>query len=218
VARRYNEEGADELTFLDIGASHEGRDTIVDVVKKVAEEVFIPLTVGGGIRKLEDIYALLNVGCDKVSINSAAIKRPDFIEEGAKRFGSQCIVVAIDAKRVAEGEWHIFTHGGRNDTGIDALEWAKEAYERGAGELLVTSMDADGTKAGFDNELNRKIGELVNIPVIASGGAGTMEHMKEAFTKGNADAALAASIFHFREIDIMDLKRYLKSENIPVRL
>jgi len=218
VARRYNEEGADELTFLDIGASHEERDTIVDVVKKVAEEVFIPLTVGGGIRKLEDIYALLNVGCDKVSINSAAIKRPAFIEEGAKRFGSQCIVVAIDAKCVAEGEWHIFTHGGRKDTGIDALKWAKEAYERGAGELLVTSMDADGTKAGFDNELNRKIGELVNIPVIASGGAGTMEHMKEAFTIGNADAALAASIFHFREIDIMDLKRYLKAENIPVRL
>jgi len=218
VARRYNEEGADEITFLDIGASHEGRDTIVDVVKKVAEEVFIPLTVGGGIRKLDDIYALLNVGCDKVSINSAAIKRPAFIEEGAKRFGSQCIVVAIDAKRVGEGEWHIFTHGGRNDTGIDALKWAKEAYERGAGELLVTSMDADGTKAGFDNELNRKIGELVNIPVIASGGAGTMEHMKEAFTIGHADAALAASIFHFREIDIMDLKRYLRAENIPVRL
>jgi cyclase len=218
VAKRYNEEGADEITFLDIGASHEGRDTIVDVVKKVAEEVFIPLTVGGGIRKLDDIYALLNVGCDKVSINSAAIKRPTFIEEGAKRFGSQCIVVAIDAKRVADGGWHIFTHGGRNDTGIDALQWAKEAYDRGAGELLVTSMDADGTKAGFDNELNRKIGELVNIPVIASGGAGTMEHMKEAFTVGNADAALAASIFHFREIDIMDLKRYLKSENIPVRV
>jgi cyclase len=218
VAKRYNEEGADEITFLDIGASHEGRDTIVDVVKKVAEEVFIPLTVGGGIRKLDDIYALLNVGCDKVSINSAAIKRPAFIEEGAKRFGSQCIVVAIDAKRVADGKWHIFTHGGRNDTGIDALQWAKEAYDRGAGELLVTSMDADGTKAGFDNELNRKIGELVNIPVIASGGAGTMEHMKEAFTVGNADAALAASIFHFREIDIMDLKRYLKSENIPVRM
>ena len=218
VARRYNEEGADELTFLDIGASHEGRDTIVDVVKKVAQEVFIPLTVGGGIRKLEDIYALLNVGCDKVSINSAAINRPEFIEEGAKRFGSQCIVVAIDAKRVGEETWHIFTHGGRNDTGIDAVAWAKEVYERGAGELLVTSMDADGTKAGFDNELNRKIGEVVNIPVIASGGAGTMAHMKEAFTLGNADAALAASIFHFREIDIMDLKRYLKSENIPVRL
>jgi len=218
VAKRYNQEGADELTFLDIGASHEGRDTIVDVVREVAREVFIPLTVGGGIRKLEDIYALLNVGCDKVSINSAAIKRPDFIDEGAKRFGSQCIVVAIDAKRVAKGKWHIFTHGGRNDTGIDAIAWAKEAYNRGAGELLVTSMDADGTKAGFDNELNRRIGEVTNIPIIASGGAGTMEHIRDAFTLGNADAALAASIFHFREIDIMDLKRYLKKQNIPVRL
>jgi len=217
VAYRYNEEGADEITFLDIGATHEGRDTIVDVVKQVAKEVFIPLTVGGGIRELSDIYNLLNVGCDKVSINSAAIKRPAFIEEGAKRFGSQCIVVAIDAKRVAEDKWHIFTHGGRNDTGIDALLWAKEAYSRGAGELLVTSMDADGTKAGFDNELNKKIGELVNIPVIASGGAGTMKHMEEAFTLGHADAALAASIFHFKEIDIMELKRYLKSKNIPVR-
>jgi cyclase len=218
VAKRYNVEGADEITFLDIGATHEGRDTIVDVVKKVAKEVFIPLTVGGGIRKLDDIYALLNVGCDKVSINSAAIKRPEFIEEGAKRFGSQCIVVAIDAKRVDEGKWHIFTHGGRNDTGIDALEWAKEAYNRGAGELLVTSMDADGTKAGFDNELNSKIGELVNIPVIASGGAGTMEHIKDAFTIGQADAALAASIFHFKEIDIMELKHYLRDNNIPVRI
>jgi len=217
VAYRYNEEGADEITFLDIGATHEGRDTIVDVVKQVAKEVFIPLTVGGGIRELPDIYNLLNVGCDKVSINSAAIKRPDFIEEGAKRFGSQCIVVAIDAKRVANNRWNIFTHGGRNDTGLDALEWAKEAYNRGAGELLVTSMDADGTKAGFDNELNRKIGELVNIPIIASGGAGTMQHMKEAFTLGNADAALAASIFHFKEIDIMELKNYLKNKNIPVR-
>jgi len=218
VARRYNEEGADEITFLDIGASHEGRDTIVDVVKKVAKEVFIPLTVGGGIRELPDIYNLLNVGCDKVSINSAAIKRPAFIEEGAKRFGSQCIVVAIDAKKVDNGKWHIFTHGGRNDTGIDALEWAKESYERGAGELLVTSMDADGTKAGFDNELNKKIGELVNIPVIASGGAGTMKHMEEAFTLGHVDAALAASIFHFREIDIMELKVYLRDKNIPVRM
>jgi len=218
VAKRYNQEGADELTFLDIGASHEGRDTIVDVVREVAREVFIPLTVGGGIRKLEDIYALLNVGGDKVSINSAAIKRPEFIDEGAKRFGSQCIVVAIDAKRVAKGKWHIFIHGGRNDTGIDAIEWAKEAYNRGAGELLVTSMDADGTKAGFDNELNRRIGEVTNIPIIASGGAGTMEHIRDAFTLGNADAALAASIFHFREIDIMDLKRYLKKQNIPVRL
>ena len=218
VAYRYNEEGTDEITFLDIGATHEGRDTIVDVVKQVAKEVFIPLTVGGGIRELSDIYNLLNVGCDKVSINSAAIKRPEFIEEGAKRFGSQCIVVAIDAKQISANKWNIFTHGGRHDTGIDALEWSKEAYDRGAGELLVTSMDADGTKAGFDNVLNKKIGELVNIPVIASGGAGTMKHMEEAFTLGNADAALAASIFHFREIDIMDLKHYLKSQNIPVRV
>jgi cyclase len=218
VARRYNKEGADEITFLDIGASHEGRDTIVDVVREVAREVFIPLTVGGGIRELDDIYNLLDAGCDKVSINSAAIRRPEFVTEGAKRFGSQCIVVAIDAKRVDEDRWHIFTHGGRNDTGIDAIEWAREAYERGAGELLVTSMDADGTKAGFDNELNRRIGEVAPIPIIASGGAGTMQHIEEAFTIGNADAALAASIFHFREIDIMDLKRYLHEHNIPVRL
>lgn len=218
VARRYNDEGADEITFLDIGASHEGRDTIVDVVKRVAQEVFIPLTVGGGIRQLQDIYNLLDVGCDKVSINSAAIKRPMFIEEGAKRFGSQCIVVAIDAKRVGESTWHVFTHGGRNDTGIDTFEWAKEACERGAGELLVTSMDADGTKAGFDNELNRKISDHVNIPVIASGGAGTMRHIEEAFTLGHADAALAASVFHFKEIDIMELKHYLREKQIPVRV
>ncbi|MCF6243929.1 MAG: imidazole glycerol phosphate synthase subunit HisF [Sulfurovum sp.] len=218
VAYRYNEEGADEITFLDIGATHEGRDTIVDVVKQVAKEVFIPLTVGGGIRELSDIYNLLNVGCDKVSINSAAINRPTFIEEGAKRFGSQCIVVAIDAKKVSNNQWHIFTHGGRKDTGIDALAWAKEAFDRGAGELLVTSMDADGTKAGFDNTLNKKISELVNIPVIASGGAGTMKHIEEAFTLGDADAALAASIFHFKEIDILELKEYLRKKNIAVRI
>ncbi len=218
VAKRYNQEGADEITFLDIGASHEGRDTIVDVVKKVAKEVFIPLTVGGGIRELEDIYNLLDAGCDKVSINSAAIKNPQFITEGAKRFGSQCIVVAIDAKQTADGRWNIFTHGGRNDTGIDAIKWAKEAYDRGAGELLVTSMDADGTKAGFDNELNRAISEVAPIPLIASGGAGTMKHIEEAFTLGNADAALAASIFHFKEIDIMELKHYLKEKKIPVRI
>ena len=217
VAKRYNIEGADEITFLDIGATHENRDTIVDVVREVAKEVFIPLTVGGGIRELSDIYNLLNVGCDKVSINSAAIKRPSFIDEGAKRFGSQCIVVAIDAKRVTDDKWHIFTHGGRNDTGLDAIEWAKEAYDRGAGELLITSMDADGTKAGFDNDLNRRINEVVNIPIIASGGAGTMKHIEEAFTLGSADAALAASIFHFKEIDIMDLKDYLHKHNIPVR-
>ena len=217
VAKRYNQEGADEITFLDITATHEKRKTIVDIVKEVAREVFIPLTVGGGIRELDDIYALLEVGCDKVSINSAAIKRPAFIEEGAKRFGSQCIVVAIDAKRVGDS-WHIFTHGGRKDTKIDAIDWAKEAYNRGAGELLVTSMDADGTKDGYDNELNAKIAEVAKIPIIASGGAGNMEHIKDAFTKGKADAALAASIFHFKEIDILDLKKYLKSQNIPVRL
>ena len=217
IAKRYNEEGADEITFLDITATHQERKTIVDIVKEVAKEVFIPLTVGGGIRELDDIYNLLAVGCDKVSINSAAIKRPDFINESAKRFGSQCIVVAIDAKRVGDS-WHIFTHGGRRDTGIDAIEWTKEAYNRGAGELLVTSMDADGTKAGFDNELNAKIAEVAKIPIIASGGAGKMEHIKDAFVKGNADAALAASIFHFREIEIIDLKHYLKEQGIAVRL
>jgi cyclase len=217
VAKRYNDEGADEITFLDITASHEERDTIVHIVEEVAKEVFIPLTVGGGIRKLEDIYKLLNVGCDKVSINSAAIKNPDFIDEASKRFGSQCIVVAIDAKRTGD-TWNIYLNGGRKDTGIDAIAWAKEVYARGAGEILLTSMDADGTKAGFDNALNHAISSAINIPVIASGGAGSMEHMKEAFTKGKADAALAASIFHFKEIDIMQLKRYLKQNNIPVRI
>ena len=218
VAKRYNQEGADEITFLDITATHQKRKTIVDIVQEVAREVFIPLTVGGGIRELSDIYNLLNAGCDKVSINSAAIKRPEFINEGAKRFGSQCIVVAIDAKRVAKGRWNIFTHGGRRDTGIDAISWAKEAYDRGAGELLVTSMDSDGTKAGYDNELNCAISKVASIPLIASGGAGNMEHIKEALQNGCADAALAASIFHFREIDIMDLKRYLKENAIPVRI
>ena len=218
VAKRYNQEGADEITFLDITATHEQRKTIVDIVKEVAKEVFIPLTVGGGIRELDDIYKLLDAGCDKVSINSAAIKRPAFINEASKRFGSQCIVVAIDAKRVEQGKWNIFTHGGRNDTGIDAVEWAKEAYERGAGELLVTSMDSDGTKAGYDNELNCAIAKVAKIPIIASGGAGTMEHIKDSFKNGCADAALAASIFHFKEIDIMDLKYYLKQEGIAVRI
>jgi cyclase len=217
VARRYNEEGADEITFLDITATHEGRDTIVEVVRQVAREVFIPLTVGGGIRELEDIYRLLDAGCDKVSINSAAIRRPAFIEEGAKRFGSQCIVVAIDAKRVAPGKWNVFINGGRIDTGIDVLGWAREVVERGAGEILLTSMDADGTKAGYDNALNHAVSTAVNVPVIASGGAGTMEHIKDAFEAG-ADAALAASIFHFREIEILDLKRYLHDHHIPVRL
>ena len=217
VAKRYNEEGADEITFLDITATHEDRDNIVDIVKEVAKEVFIPLTVGGGIRELNDIYKLLNVGCDKVSINSAAVKNPNFIEEASKRFGSQCIVVAIDAKRVGDS-WNIFLRGGRDDAGIDAIEWAKEVYNRGAGEILLTSMDADGTKAGFDNELNKAITSAVGIPVIASGGAGTMEHIKDAFLLGGVDAALAASIFHFKEIDIIELKNYLLENNIAVRI
>jgi len=218
VARRYNAEGADELTFLDIGASHEGRDTIVDVVKKVASEIFIPLTVGGGIRKLPDIYNLLNVGCDKVSINSSAVVNPNFIDEASKRFGSQCIVVAIDVKRVADGSYHVFVKGGREDTGLDAVQWAKEVYNRGAGEILLTSMDTDGAKTGFELNITKQISSAIDIPVIASGGAGTMEHIKDAFTKGGAEAALAASIFHFKEIDIMDLKHYLKDNNIPVRI
>ncbi len=216
VAKRYNEEGADELTFLDITASHEERDTIVHIVEQVAKEVFIPLTVGGGIRVLDDIYKLLAVGCDKVSINSAAIKRPEFINEGAKRFGSQCIVVAIDVKRTGD-QYNVYLNGGRVDTGINAFEWAKEVVDRGAGEILLTSMDADGTKAGFDLSITEQISRAVNVPVIASGGAGTMEHIKEAFEHG-ADAALAASIFHYQEIDIMDLKRYLSANGIPVRL
>ncbi|MCJ8327350.1 MAG: imidazole glycerol phosphate synthase subunit HisF [Campylobacterales bacterium] len=217
IAKRYNDEGADEITFLDITASSDNRDTIIDIVKDVAKEVFIPLTVGGGIRKLEDIYKLLNVGCDKVSINSSAVSNPDFINEASKRFGSQCIVVAIDVKKVEDGTYHVFVKGGREDTGLDALEWAKEVESRGAGEILLTSMDADGSKAGFELNITSLISKALDIPVIASGGAGTMLHMKEAFDCG-ASAALAASIFHFKEIDIMDLKRYLKSNNIPVRI
>ena len=217
VAKRYNNEGADEITFLDITASHENRGTIVDIVKEVAKEVFIPLTVGGGIRKLEDIYKLLNVGCDKVSINSSAVTNPDLINESAKRFGSQCIVTAIDVKKVEDGSYHVFVKGGREDTGLDAVEWAKEVYNRGSGEILLTSMDTDGAKTGFELNITKQISSIIDIPVIASGGAGTMEHMKEAFDHG-ASAALAASIFHFKEIDIMDLKRYLRANNIPVRI
>ncbi len=216
VAKRYNDEGADEITFLDITASHEKRDTIIHIVEDVAKEVFIPLTVGGGIRKLDDIYKLLNAGCDKISINSSAIKNPNFINESSSRFGSQCIVVAIDAKLTSDG-WHVFINGGRIDTKLDALSWAKEVEKRGAGEILLTSMDTDGVKNGFDIQLTNAVSKLVNIPVIASGGAGKMEHFKEAFLNG-ADAGLAASIFHYKEIDIMDLKRYLKNENIHVRI
>lgn len=218
IAKRYNDEGADEITFLDITATHEGRGTMVDIVKAVAKEVFIPLTVGGGIRQLEDMHRLLHAGCDKVSLNSSAIKNPALIDEGAKRFGSQCIVVAIDAKKREDGSgWNVYTHGGRIDTGIDLLAWAREVNDRGAGEILLTSMDADGTKAGYDTAQLRAVSEIIQIPLIASGGAGTMEHIREAFLSG-ADAALAATIFHYREIEIMELKRYLRDEGIEVRL
>ncbi|EET78625.1 imidazole glycerol phosphate synthase HisFH, HisF subunit [Campylobacter showae] len=215
IAKRYNEEGADELCFLDITASHLERDTIVDVVERVARELFIPLTVGGGIRTIDDISRLLNVGCDKISLNSAAIKNPNLIDEAANKFGSQCIVVAIDAKKTGES-YRVFINGGRLDTDRDALAWAKEAQERGAGEILLTSMDCDGVKNGFELNLTRIFSEL-DIPVIASGGAGKMEHFKDAFLAG-ADACLAASIFHFREIEIKALKTYLRQNGIEVRL
>jgi len=218
VASRYNSEGADEITFLDIMATYENKSTMVDIVKQVASEIFIPLTVGGGIRELNDIYKLLNVGCDKVSINSSAVKNPDFINQSAKRFGSQCIVTAIDVKKNNNNSWNVYIAGGRIDTGLDAIKWAKEAVDRGSGEILLTSMDADGTKAGFDNEITSLISKEVNVPIIASGGAGTMEHIKDVFEIAKADAALAASIFHFRQIDILELKQYLKSHNIPVRI
>ena len=215
IAKRYNEEGADELCFLDITASHLERDTIVDVVGRVARELFIPLTVGGGIRTIDDISRLLNVGCDKISLNSAAIKNPNLIDEAANKFGSQCVLVAIDAKRTGEG-YSVFINGGRLDTGRDALAWAKEAQERGAGEILLTSMDCDGVKNGFELNLTR-IFSALDIPVIASGGAGKMEHFKDAFLAG-ADACLAASIFHFRETEIRALKTYLRQNGIEVRL
>ena len=215
IAKRYNEEGADELCFLDITASHLERDTIVDVVERVARELFIPLTVGGGIRTIDDISRLLNVGCDKISLNSAAIKNPNLIDEAANKFGSQCVVVAIDAKKTGEG-YSVFINGGRLDTGKGALAWAKEAQERGAGEILLTSMDCDGVKNGFELNLTR-IFSALDIPVIASGGAGKMEHFKDAFLAG-ADACLAASIFHFREIEIKALKTYLREQGIEVRL
>jgi len=215
IAKHYNEEGADELCFLDITASHLGRDTIVDVVERVASELFIPLTVGGGIRTIDDISRLLNVGCDKISLNSAAIKNPNLIDEAANKFGSQCVVVAIDAKKTGE-DYSVFINGGRLDTGKDALAWAKEAQERGAGEILLTSMDYDGVKNGFELNLTR-IFSTLDIPVIASGGAGKMEHFKDAFLAG-ADACLAASIFHFREIEIRALKTYLRQNGIEVRL
>lgn len=214
----YDKMGADELVFLDITASSDNRETVVDMVRKVAAKLFIPFTVGGGIRTVDDFKKILREGADKVAVNSAAIMNPSLISEAADKFGSQCVVVAIDAKRRADGTgWNIYKNGGRVDMGIDALEWAKKACELGAGEILLTSMDCDGTKAGFDNELTRLVSDSVNIPVIASGGAGTMEHFYDTFTKGHADAALAASLFHFKELEIPVLKDYLAGRGIPVR-
>ncbi|OAI17759.1 MULTISPECIES: imidazole glycerol phosphate synthase subunit HisF [Methylomonas] len=222
IARRYDREGADEITFLDITATHDDRATMVHVVEKVAGEVFIPLTVGGGIRVLDDIRRMLNAGADKVGINSAAVFRPEFVKEAADKFGSQCIVVAIDAKKVSQDgaadRWEIFTHGGRKPTGIDAVEWAVKMQTYGAGEILLTSMDRDGTKSGFDLPLTRAISEAVPIPVIASGGVGNLDHLADGIIEGKADAVLAASIFHFAEYTIEQAKRHMQSRGIEVRL
>ena len=235
IAKIYDEQGADELTFLDITASYEKRKIILDVVRKTAEEVFMPLTVGGGIKDLDDIRELLRAGADKVSINTAAVENPDFVEKAARRFGCQCIVVAIDAKRVQSAEckvqseedgnskhetqiWEVFTHGGRNPTGIDVILWAKKVEEMGAGEILLTSMDFDGTKLGFDLELTRAVSEAVGIPIIASGGVGTIEHIYDGLVKGKADAALAASIFHYGEYTVQEVKSYLMKMGVEVRL
>lgn len=220
IARRYDEQGADELTFLDITASHEDRETMVHVVEEVAGQVFIPLTVGGGIRKVEDIRRMLNAGADKVAINTAAVHNPEFVKEAAEKFGSQCIVVAIDAKQVSDKpkRWEIFTHGGRKPTGIDAVEWARKMVAYGAGEILLTSMDRDGTKKGFDLDLTKAISEAVRVPVIASGGVGNLEHLVEGIKQGHADAVLAASIFHFGEYTIEEAKRRMAANGIEVRL
>ena len=221
VARRYNEQGADEITFLDITASHEGRDTTLETVERMAGEVFIPLTVGGGVREIADIRNLLNAGADKVAINSAAIFNPDFVGEAAQRFGRQCIVVAIDAKQVEWGEhprWEIFTHGGRKPTGIDAIDWAKQMANLGAGEILLTSMDRDGTKNGFDLDLTSRVSDSISVPVIASGGVGNLQHLADGVTLGKADAVLAASIFHFSEHSVLEAKQFMAEQGINVRL
>jgi len=218
LAAFYDKEGADELVFLDITASSDGRATMLDVVSRTAEEVFIPFTVGGGIRTIEDIRVMLAAGADKVSVNTAAVQNPELIGEGAGKFGTQCIVLAVDAKRASEpGTWEVYIHGGRTPTGIDALEWIKRGEQLGAGEILLTSMDRDGTKDGFDIELTRAVAELVNIPVIASGGVGNLEHIREGLVEGRADAALAASIYHFGEYSIRETKEYLKKHGVVVR-
>ena len=222
VAKRYCEEGADEITFLDITASHEDRATTVDTVRAIAGQVFIPLTVGGGIRKLEDIRTMLNAGADKVAINTAAVSNPEFVREAAARFGSQCTVVAVDAKQVSSKDdslkWEIFTHGGRNSTGLDAIDWVKRMVDCGAGEILLTSMDRDGTKIGFDLALNKTVSQAVQVPIIAAGGVGNLEHLAEGILVGEADAVLAASIFHFGEYSIAEAKKYMASKGIEIRL
>ncbi len=217
LAIRYNEQGADEMVFFDITASAHGRETIVDVIQRTADQCFMPLTVGGGIRAVEDMQAMLRAGADKVSINSSALATPDLIRAGAEKFGSQCIVVSIDARKTGPEKWEVFSHGGRKPTGLDALEWAQQAVALGAGEIVLNSIDADGTKAGFDLVITRRISEAVAVPVVASGGAGTLEHMADVLEQGRADAVLAASIFHFGEYTVGDVKRFLAGRGIPVR-
>ena len=220
LALRYNEQGADEMVFFDITATAHGRGTMVDVIERTADQCFMPLTVGGGIKSVDDMYTMLRAGADKISINSSALANPELIRQGAEKFGSQCIVVSIDAKRIAPGvdQWGVFSHGGRKDTGLDAVEWAKKAVSLGAGEIVLNSIDADGTKAGFDLVITRRISESVGVPVVASGGAGKLEHMAEVLLEGRADAVLAASIFHFGTYTVGEVKKFLREQNIPVRL
>ncbi len=217
LALRYNEQGADEMVFFDITASAEGRATMVDVIERTADQCFMPLTVGGGLRSVDDMHAMLRAGADKISINSSALANPDLIRAGAEKFGSQCIVVSIDAKKTGADQWGVFSHGGRQATGLDAVDWARRAVELGAGEIVLNSIDADGTKAGFDLEITRRVSESVGIPVVASGGAGTLEHMADVLLEGRADAVLAASIFHFGEFTVGDVKTFLAGRHIPVR-
>ncbi|MCM1512493.1 MAG: imidazole glycerol phosphate synthase subunit HisF [Oxalobacter formigenes] len=218
IARRYNEQGADELTFLDITASSDQRDIILHIVEAVSAQVFIPLTVGGGVRSVEDVRRLLNAGADKISINTSAVTNPQLVADAASRYGSQCIVVAIDAKQTAPGRWEVFTHGGRNPTGLNAIEWAEKMAQLGAGEILLTSMDKDGTKSGFDLDLTRAVSDAVSIPLIASGGVGSLEHLADGITKGHADAVLAASIFHYGEYTVQQAKHFMAARGIEVRL
>ncbi len=218
LALRYNEQGADEMVFFDITATAHGRATMADVIERAADQCFMPLTVGGGLKSVDDMYTMLRAGADKISINSSALARPELIRQGAEKFGSQCIVVSIDAKRVAPAQWEVFSHGGRQATGLDAVEWAEHAVSLGAGEVVLNSIDADGTKAGFDITITRRISESVGVPVVASGGAGSLEHMAQVVLEGKADAVLAASIFHFGEYTIGEVKRFLATKGIPVRL